>query len=82
MMHMMFDDKLSLEDAAKIAREHKPDIDNFIEYEDAFVFGCAGDSFRVETSSCVVLKETGEVISMEAYLGMQGTNHIKAGRLA
>ncbi len=64
------DTGISYEDALEIAREHKDNIDNCIEYENGYVFGAHKDSYSIGGyghTPVVILKEDGSVIRMPEF---------------
>ena len=61
---------ISYEDALEIAREHKDNIDNCIEYENGYVFGAHEDSYSIGGyghTPVVVRKEDGSVTRMPEF---------------
>ncbi len=55
---------ITFECALTKARELKPEIDNYAEYELAYVFGCKADNQYIGIGPCVILKENGDAVSM------------------
>ena len=58
---------ITYEEALKIARERKDQIDNCIEYENAYVFGFTGDNNYIGgygQTPVVIMKEDGRIASM------------------
>lgn len=73
---------LSKEEALQIAQKLKKGIDNFTEYEDAFVFGCSQDrGFGGKSTPIVILKADGRAISIVEYCDMPETKQISEGSI-
>lgn len=71
---------ITFEEAYKIAKEIKPDIDGCTEYEKGYVFGCQDDD-RYEgapgRSPVVILKENGKDIPMIVFVHMDPSDEIR-----
>ena len=62
---------VSLNEAAELAKAHVPNIDNYTEEKEAFIFGVRNDmSFGGDNGPVVVIKSTGQCVSMPTYIGM------------
>lgn len=73
---------MTLEKALEIAKKHKKKIDNYSEYEDAFVFGCTKDEgFGGQSTPIVILKKDGKAISIVEYCDMPSTEFIREGNI-
>ena len=60
---------ITFEDALKIARELKQDVDRCYEYEDAYVFSSKeDDNYEGTHEPCVVMKEDGKAKTMLWYV--------------
>lgn len=58
---------ISYEEALEIAKQHKEQIDNCTEYENAYIFGYSGDNMFIggdDHAPIVVMKEDGRVTNM------------------
>ncbi len=63
--------KITFEKAYAIAKQHKDQIDNCTEYENAFVFGYSGDSDYIGGyghTPVVIMKEDGRIASMPEFV--------------
>ena len=66
---------ITYEEALQIARDYKDEIDNCIEYENAYVFGFSGDSNYIGGyghTPCVVMKKDGRKSTMPEFV-IEGT---------
>ncbi len=63
---------MTFEDAKKAALEIKPNIDNFKEMSDAFIFGSTEDAGKLGPGPVVIMKENGQAISMAVYCMLDG----------
>ena len=66
---------ITYEEALKMAKEFKPNIDNCTEYENGYVFGCSDDDNYVGGyghTPCVILKTNGIITSMPEFI-IKGT---------
>lgn len=62
---------ISLNEAVELAKAHVPNIDNYTEQKEGFIFGVRNDmSFGGGNGPIVVLKSTGQCLSMPTYLCM------------
>lgn len=59
---------ITYEEAVKIAKEYRPEIDNGMEDNNAYIFGCRSDEGKVGPQPVVVMKDTGEVMLMPEYV--------------
>ncbi len=66
---------ITYEEALKKAKEKKPDIDNCVEYENGYVFGCHDDDNYTGGGHvpCVIVKETGDAVSMPVFITTVGS---------
>lgn len=74
---------IGFDEALSIAKDARDGIDNFTEYEDAYIFGSSrdDDSFGY-MGPVVVLKENGSCINMTAFLiGDYSDEEIRSGKL-
>lgn len=71
---------IAYEVAYEKAKELKADIDNVMEYEKGWVFGChADDDFVGGGHSCVVIqKEDGKAINMPQFIVNGTGEHIRS----
>lgn len=74
---------VGFDEALSIARSARDGIDNFAEYEDAYVFGSSSDDdYFGYMGPVVVLKEDGSSINMTAFLtGDYSTQELRSGKL-
>lgn len=60
---------LNMQKALMMAKERLPQADYCVEYTDAYVFSIKGEiSFGGNTAPVVVMKKTGEIMGMTAYV--------------
>lgn len=62
---------ITYEEALKLAKTKKPNTNNCTEYEDAYMFGSSEDEGYDGGSghtACVILKETGVIVTMSEYI--------------
>ena len=72
---------ITFEEACKIARELKPNMDKCTEYENAYVFGCHDDDHYVGGyghTPCVILKADGKTIPMPEFVIQESGKEIKS----
>lgn len=73
---------LNKDEALNIAKKLKKNIDNYSEYEDAFVFGCTKDNgFGGQSTPIVILKKNGKAISIVEYCDMPESEFIGEGSI-
>ena len=60
---------ISYDEALKIAKDNKNEIDNFEEYENAFVFGFSGDTGFGGSSPVVIDRRSGDALMFAYALG-------------
>ncbi len=62
---------ITYEEALKIAREHKPNADNCVEYENGYIFGTHGDENYTGGyghGAVVILKKNGDVARIPEFV--------------
>lgn len=67
---------ITFEEAKKKARGIIPEVNNCLEYEDAFVFGIEGDT-SIGSEPLAVMKEDGRVLWMVEYCNIPATKKVK-----
>ena len=60
---------LSYDEALKVAKDNKSEIDNFEEYENPFVFGFSGDAGFGGASPVVIDRRSGDALMFAYALG-------------
>lgn len=71
---------ITFEEAYKIAKVLKPNIDGCIEYEKGYVFGCQDDDHYEGGqghSPVVILKKDGKAIPMVVFVGLDSSDEIR-----
>lgn len=68
---------ISYDEALKKAKELKPEIDNCIEYDNAFIFGChEDDKYDGVKQPCVIVRADGRAITMIGYITKVGVGKL------
>lgn len=69
---------VNYDEALKIAKELKPNIDACDEYDVAYLFKTRADEYTIGGDSpCVILKDTGEAINQLEFFDNYKHKHIK-----
>ena len=69
---------VSYDEALKIAKELKENIDACDEYENAYLFKTKADEYTFGgEGACIILKENGRAINQLEYFDNYDTNHIR-----
>ena len=71
-------DMVNYDEALKIAKELKNNIDACDEYDDAYLFKTKEDEYTLGgDGACIILKENGRAISQLEYFDNYSANHIR-----
>ena len=69
---------VNYDEALKIAKGLKSNIDACDEYENAYLFKTKADEYTIGgEGACIILKENGRAISQLEYFDNYDTNHIR-----
>lgn len=70
---------IGYDEALKIARKAKKNIDQCIEHENAYVFGFSGDDEMIGggASPVVIMKDDGRAVTMPYYVMFHATKEIR-----
>lgn len=70
---------ITYEVAYETAKKLKPSIDNCVEYENGYVFGChADDEYEGTKAPCVIMKKDGKATTMPYFIAMGTGSEIRS----
>lgn len=72
---------ITFEDALTKAKKLKPEIDNYTEYENAYVFGCDADDDYEGKAPVIILKDSGKDLNILEFVAMDSGKEIKSDKL-